>query len=123
MYENAFERYLIEKEEYEKTVLQCEIDRPLFESDVVDRKKLESKEVTRNLETKVERVSADVIVKPVMTQKPANIPSTKSSSAIKAVDFGQNAVLDEKPKVGNEKQRSTPRWTDSLAETVCGDCC
>ena len=34
MYEDAFERYLIEKEEYDEAVLQCEIDRPVFESDV-----------------------------------------------------------------------------------------
>ena len=114
MYEDAFDRYLIEKEKYEKTVLQCEIERPVFQSDVVDRKKLESKEVTQKIETKVEKVSADAIVKPVMTRKPANIHSTKCSSDIKAVDFGQNAVLDEKPKVGNERQRSTPWWTDSL---------
>ena len=115
MYEDAFEKYLIEKEKYEKTVLQCEIDRPVFQSDVVDRKKLESKEVTRKLETKVEKVSADAIVKPVMTRKQANIPSTKCSSAIKAVDFGQNAMLDEKPKVGNERQRSSLRWANCLS--------
>ena len=113
IYEDAFDRYLIEKENYKKTVLQCEIDRPVFQSDVVDRKKLESKEVTRNLETKVETVSVDVIDKSVMTKKPAKTSSNKHCPAIKAVGFG--AVRDEKTKVRDGRQRSTLRWTDSLS--------
>ena len=39
-YEDAFERYLIEKEEYEKAALKYEIDRPVFPSDVVDKEEL-----------------------------------------------------------------------------------
>ena len=39
-YQDAFERYLTEKEEYGKAALQCEIDRPVFQSDVVDREEL-----------------------------------------------------------------------------------
>ena len=112
MYEDAFDRYLIEKEEYEKTVLQCETGRPVFQSYDVDRKKLESKEVTRNLETKVETVSADVIDKSVMTKKPAKTSSNKHWPAIKAVGFG--AVRDVTTKVRDGRQRSSPRWTDSL---------
>ena len=102
MYEDAFDRYLTEKQKYEKTVLQCEIDRPVFQSDVVDRKKLESKEVTRNLETKVETVSADVIDKSVITKKPAKTSSNKHCPAIKAVGCG--AVRDETTKVRDGRQ-------------------
>ena len=113
MYKDAFNRYLIEKKEYEETVLQCENDRPVFQSEVVDRKKLESKEVTRNLETKVETVLADVIDKSDMTKKPAKASSNKHCPAIKTAGFG--AVRDEKTKVRDGRQRSSPRWTDSLS--------
>ena len=112
MYEDAFDRYLIEKEEYEKTVLQCKIDRAVFQSDVVDRKEVESKEVTRKLETKVERVSADVVDKSVMTKKPAKTSSNKHWPAIKTVGFG--AVRDEKTKLRDGRQWSTLKWTDSF---------
>ena len=112
-YEDAFDRYLIEKEKYEKTVSQCEIDRPVFQSDVVDRKKLESKEVIRNLETKVETVSADVVDKSVMTKKPAKTSSNKHCPAIKAVGVG--AVRDEKTRVRDGRQRSSLSWTNSLS--------
>ena len=113
MYEDVFGRYLIEKEKYEKTVLQCEIDRPAFQSYDVGRKEVESKEVPQNLETKVETVSADVIDKSVMTKKPAKTSSNKHCPAIKAVGFG--AVRDEKTKVRDGRQRSTLSWTDSLS--------
>ena len=38
--EDAFERYLMETEEYENKALQCEVDRPMFQSDFVDREEL-----------------------------------------------------------------------------------
>ena len=105
-YEDAFERYLIEKEEYKEAVLQCEIDR-LERTPTSDRKK----DV---------QVKTDIIVKSVMTKKPAKISSTKCCSAIKAVGFGVKAVLDEKPGVRDGRQRSIFKLNDSLssAETV-----
>ena len=85
----------------------------MIQSDVVDRKEVESKEVTRKIETKVERISADVIDKSVMTKKPAKTSSNKHWPAIKAVGFG--AVRDETTKNRDGRQRSSSRWTDSLS--------
>ena len=120
-YEDAFERYLIEKEEYEEAVLQCEIDRPVFQSDVVDGEELQRQERTPTSDRKKDvQVKTDIIVKSVMTKKPAKISSTKGWSAIKAVGFGVKAVLEEKPDVRDGRQRSISKLNDSLsgAETV-----
>ena len=120
-YEDAFERYLIEKEEYEEAVLQCEIDRPVFQSDVVDGEELQRQERTPTSDRKKDvQVKTDIIVKSVMTKKPAKISSTKGWSAIKAVGFGVKAVLEEKPDVRDGRQRSISKLNDRLsgAETV-----
>ena len=120
-YEDAFERYLIEKEEYEEAVLQCEIDRPVFQSDVVDGEELQRQERTPTSDRKKDvQVKTDIIFKSVMTKKPAKISSTKGWSAIKAVGFGVKAVLEEKPDVRDGRQRSISKLNDSLsgAETV-----
>ena len=113
MYEDAFEKYLIEKAEYEEALLQDKIDRAVFQSFDVDRKEVESKEVTQKIEMKVERGSADDIDKSVMTKKPAKISSNKHWPAIKVVGF--EAVRDEKTKVRDGRQRRTLRWNDNLS--------
>ena len=69
LYGDAFERYLIEWDEYEKLVLQCEIDRSVFQSDVVDRKELASKEKTRDLNFKVEQTPNENFAKISFDQK------------------------------------------------------
>ena len=120
-YEDAFERYLIEKEEYEEAVLQCEIDRPVFQSDVVDGEELQRQERFPTSDRKKDnQVKTDIIVKSVMTKKPAKISSTKFWSAIKAVGFWVKAVLEEKPDVRDGRQRSIFKLNGSLsgAETV-----
>ena len=55
-----------------------------------------------------------------MTEKPANISSTKPWSAIKAVGFGVKAVLEENPKFKDGTKRSFSKLVDSLSgvETV-----
>ena len=69
---------MIEKEEYEEAVLQCEIDRPVFQSDVVDGEELQRQERTPTSEKKKDvQMKTDFIVKSVMTKKPAKISSTK----------------------------------------------
>ena len=45
--EDAFCRHLIETEEYEKAALHCDIDKPVFQSDVVDREVSPRQERTR----------------------------------------------------------------------------
>ena len=116
-YEDAFERYLIEKEEYEEAVLQCEIERPVFQSDVVDGEELQRQERTPTSDKKKDvRVKTDIIVKSsVMTKKPAKISSTKRWSAIKAVGFGVKAVLEENPKFRDGTKRSFSKLADSLS--------
>ena len=49
-----------------------------------------------------------------MNKKPAKTSSTKRWPAIKV----HEAVLDEKPKVRDGRQRSTLKWTDSLSVVV-----
>ena len=120
-YEDAFERYLIEKEEYEEAVLQCEIDRPVFQGDVVDGEELQRQERTPISDKKKDvQVKTDIIVKSVMTKKPAKISSTKRWSAIKAVGFGVKAVLEENLKFRDKTKRSFSKLVDSLSgvETV-----
>ena len=113
-YEDAFERYLIEKEEYEKAALKYEIDRPVPSSDVVDREELPRQERTpKSDKMKDVQVKADIIVKSVMYKRTAKTSSTKRWSAIKAVGFGVKAVLDEKPifRIGNQDR--TIEFTDN----------
>ena len=120
-YEDAFERYLIEKEEYEEAVLRCEIDRPVFQSDVFDGEGLQCQERTPTSDKKKNvQVKTDIIVKSVMTKKSAKICSTKRWSAIKAVGFGVKAVLEENPKFRDGTKRSFSMLADSLScvETV-----
>ena len=120
-YEDAFERYLIEKEEYEKAALKYEIDRPVFPSDVVDREELPLQERTpKSDKMKDVQVKTDIIVKSVMYEKTAKISSTKRWSAIKAVGFGVKAVLDEKPivRVGNQGRTTELTDNSSGVETV-----
>ena len=115
-YKDAFERYLIEKEEYEEAVLQCEIDRPVFQSDVVDGEELQRQERTPTSDKKKDvQVKTDIIVKSVMTKKPAKISSTKHWSAIKAVGFGVKAMLEENPKFRDGTRRSFSKLADSLS--------
>ena len=120
-YEDAFERYLIEKEEYEKAALKYEIDRPVFPSDVVDREELPLQERTpKSDKMKDVQVKTDIIVKSVMYEKTTKISSTKRWSAIKAVGFGVKAVLDEKPivRVGNQGRTTELTDNSSGVETV-----
>ena len=120
-YEDAFERYLVEKEEYEEAVLQCENDRPVFQSDVVDGEELQRQERTPTSDKKKDvQVKTDIIVKSVMTKKPAKSSPTKRWSAIKAVGFGVKAVLDEKPivRVGNQGRTTELTDNSSGVETV-----
>ena len=115
-YEDAFERYLIEKEEYEEAVLQCENDRPVFQSDVVDREELPLQERTPTSDKKKDvQVKTDIIVKSVMTKKPAKSSPTKRWSAIKAVGFGVKAMLEENPKFRDGTRRSFSKLADSLS--------
>ena len=59
-YEVALERYLIEKEEYEKKALQCEVDRPVFQSDFVDREELPRQErIPKSVKKKNVQVTAN----------------------------------------------------------------
>ena len=116
-YEDAFGRYLIEKEEYEEAVLQCEIDRPVFQSDVVDGEELQRQERTPTSNKKKDvHVKTDIIVKSVMTKKPALISSTKRCSAIIAVGFWLKAVLEENPKFRDGTRRSFSKFADSLSD-------
>ena len=120
-YEDAFERYLTEKEEYEKAALKYEIDRPVFPSDVVDREELPLQERTpKSDKMKDVQFKTDIIVKSVMYKKTAKICSTKRWSAIKAVGFGVKAVLDEKPivRVGNQGRTTELTDNSSGVETV-----
>ena len=114
MYEDAFERYLIEKEENGKVALQCEAGKPMFQSDDVDIKELAGKRATRKIE-KVERVSTGVIVKSAMNKSPAKSSSTKRWSTTNAIGFGVKAVLKEKPKVIDGRQKSISKRTDRLS--------
>ena len=68
----------------------------------------------RNLEKKAEPVSTDVIVRSIMI-RPAKISSIKRLSDISAIDFGVNALLEEKLKVRDVRQRSNSKWTDILS--------
>ena len=117
-YEDAFKRYLIEKEEYEEAVLQCEFDRAVFQCDVVDGQRQERTPTSDK--KKDVQVKTDIIVKSVMTKKPAKISSTKRWSAIKAVRFGVKAVLEENPKFRDGTKRSFSKLADSQSgvETV-----
>ena len=115
-YEDAFERYLIEKEEYEEAVLQCENERPVFQSDVVDGEELQRQERTPTSDKKRDvQVKTDIIVKSVMTKKPAKSSPTKRWSAIKAVGFGVKAMLEENPKFRDGTRRSFSKLADSLS--------
>ena len=120
-YEDAFERYLVEKEEYRKAALLCEIDKPVFPSDVVDSEELPRRKRTPKSDKKKDvQVKTDIIVKSVMNKKTAKSSSTKRWSAIKAVGFGVKAVLDEKPIVRDRNQGRSIELTDSSSgvETV-----
>ena len=115
-YEDAFERYLIEKEEHGKVALKWEIDKPGFQSDVVDREELQRRARTPNSDEKKDvQVKTDIIVKSVMNKRTAKIYSTKHCSAIKAVGFGVKAVLEEKPKVIDGRQKITSKRTETLS--------
>ena len=119
-YEDAFERYFIEKEEYEKESLQCEIDRRVFQSDVVDREELPRQEgIPKSVKRKNVQVTANR-AKPVMTGELTKVSSARRWSAIKAVGFGVKAVLEEKSDVRDGRQRSLSKLNDSLSgkETV-----
>ena len=66
-YDDAFERYLIQKEEYEKEALECEVDRPVFQSDFVDREELPRQErIPKSVKKKIVQVTANR-AKSVMT--------------------------------------------------------
>ena len=115
-YEDAFERYLVEKEEYEEAVLQCENDRPVFQSDVVDGEELQRQERTPTSDKKKDvQVKTDIIVKSVMTKKPAKSSPTKRWSAIKAVGFGVKELLEENPKFRDGTRRSFSKLADRLS--------
>ena len=60
-------------------------------------------------------MKTDIIVKSVMTKKPAKISSTKRWSAIKAVGFGVKAVLEENPKFRDGTKRGFSKLADSLS--------
>ena len=110
---------MIEKEEYEEAVLHCEIDRPVLlteRSDVVDGEELQRQERTPTSDKKKDvQVKTDIIVKSVMTKKPAKISSTKHWCAIEAVGFGVKAVLEENPKFRDGTRRSFSKLADSLS--------
>ena len=119
-YEDAFERYLIEKEEYEKDPLHCEVDRPLFRSYFVDREELPRQyRIPKSVKKKNVQVTANR-AKSVMTEKLKKGFSTKRWSVMKAVGFGVKAVLEEKPDVRDGRQRSISKLNNSLssAQTV-----
>ena len=108
--------YFKEKEEHGKVALKWEIDKPGFQSDVVDTEELQCQERTPNSdEKKYVQVKTDIIVKSVMNKKTAKSNSTKNGSAIKAVGFGVKAVLEEKPKVIDGRQRVPSKLTDTLS--------
>ena len=91
MYENAFGRYSIEKEQDQEVFYQCEIDRPVFESDVVDRIELASKQMTRTLNDKNVKLKTES-VKSAMTKKPAH-SSTRRWSGLKTIGLGKKESL------------------------------
>ena len=96
----------------------------MFQSDVADREELPRHERNQQKEGDVckkkdVQVTTDVI-KSVITGKLAKGSLAKRWSAIKAIGFGVNAVLEEKPDVRDGRQRSSSSWIESLsdAETV-----
>ena len=96
--------------------MKWEIDKPGFQSDVVDREELQRQARTPNSDEKKDvQVKTDIIVKSVMNKRTAKIYSTKHCSAIKAVGFGVKAVLEEKPKVIDGRQRITSKRTETLS--------
>ena len=119
-YENAFDRYLIEKEEYEKEALQCEVDSPVFQSDFVDREELPHQErIPESVKKKNVQVTANR-AKSIMKGELTKGSSARRWSAVKTVGFGVKAVLEEKPDVRDGRQRSISKLNDNLsgAETV-----
>ena len=115
-YNDEYERYLIEKEVYEKVALQDEIDKPVFQCDAVDREELQRQERTpKSDKKKIIPVKTDIILKSVMNKRTANISLTKRCSAIKALGFIVKAVLEEKSNFIDGRQRSTSKRSDSLS--------
>ena len=118
-YEDAFEKYLTEKQEYEKAALKCEIDRPVIPGDVVDREELPRREWTPKSDKKKDaQVKTDIILKSVMKKKPPKNSLTKHWSPIKAVGFGVKAVLEEKSSFVDGRQRITSKHIDTLSIAV-----
>ena len=74
----------------------------MFQSDVVDRQELPRQEWTPTSDKKKDFQVTTNIVKSVVTGKSAKGSSAKHWSAIKAIGFGVNAVLEEKPDVRGE---------------------
>ena len=92
-----------------------------FKVTLLTEEELQRQERTPTSDRKKDvQVKTDIIVKSVMTKKPAKISSTKCWSAIKAVGFGVKAVLEEKSDVRDGRQRSISQLNNSLsgAETV-----
>ena len=113
LYEDAFERNLIEKGEYGKEALQCGVDRPVVQSHFVDRDELPRQErIPKSVTKKNVQVTTN-IVKFVVTGKSAKGSLDKRWSAIKSIGFGVNAVLKEKLGVRDESQETDSKNTDN----------
>ena len=66
-YQDDFEKYFIEKEDIEKAALHCEIEKPVFQSDVADREELTRHERIQQFDKKKDVQMTIDIVKSVVT--------------------------------------------------------